>query len=180
MLKDLTPAQQAAIYLHVVGNFNDWIELFQIAEGKERYYNLTDKSKRQTVSKFKRSDHINEGIQELRYILGIKEKEIREDERQRMIEAEATEGDEKSGLNDSINFLDPEQFLQFANKQANSIKDEKERRAYLEMIAKLMNYKDKEGEETEQVKAYLPLQCYSCVLKKRCEACQYEVCPIEV
>lgn len=103
MLKDLTPAQQAAIYLHVVGGFNDWPELFQIAEGAERYNKLTDKSKRQTVSKFKRSDAINEGIQELKYILSLKEKKIREDER-RILETETRKTEEGEPINEKNKF----------------------------------------------------------------------------
>lgn len=179
MLKNLTPAQQAAIYLHVVGGFKDWAELFQIAEGKERYNNLTDKSKRQTVSKFKRSDPINEGIQELRHILSLKEKEIREDER-RQAESETNKGSNLSDLNENINFLNLDEFLQYANQQANNISDEKEKRAWVEMIGKYMNFKESEEGETEQIKAYLPIQCYSCELKKRCEACKFDVCPVEI
>lgn len=179
MLKDLTPAQQAAIYLHVVGGFNDWAELFQIAEGKDRYNNLTDKSKRQTVSKFKLSDAINEGIQELRYILSLKEKQIREDER-KSLDTEARTAKEYDPINEKTNFLNLDEFLQYANQQANKIADEKEKRAWVEMIGKYMNFKESEEGETEQIKAYLPIQCYSCELRKRCEACKYESCPVEV
>lgn len=179
MLKDLTPAQQAAIYLHVVGGFNDWPELFQIAEGKERYNKLTDKSKRQTVSKFKLSDAINEGIQELRYILSLKEKQIREDER-KIVETERTKGAKDQNFNGSTNFLNREEFLQFLNERANEVKDDKQLTDTLKMISDNLRYKDSDKEgENEQIRAYLPLQCYSCELKRRCEACKFEVCPIE-
>lgn len=179
MLKDLTPAQQAAIYLHVVGGFNDWPELFQIAEGKERYNKLTDKSKRQTVSKFKLSDAINEGIQELRYILSLKEKKIREDER-KILETERTKGAKDQNFNGSTNFLNRDEFLQFLNERANEVKDDKQLTDTLKMISDNLRYKDSDKEgENEQIKAYLPLQCYSCELKKRCEACRFEVCPVE-
>lgn len=179
MLKDLTPAQQAAIYLHVVGGFNDWPELFQIAEGKERYNKLTDKSKRQTVSKFKLSDAINEGIQELRYILSLKEKQLREDEK-KILETESRTTEEGDPINEKTNFLNLDEFLQYANQQANKITDEKEKRAWVEMIGKYMNFKESEEGETEQIKAYLPLQCYSCELYKRCKACKFDVCPVEI
>ena len=178
MLKDLTPAQQAAIYLHVVGGFNDWSELFQIAEGAERYNKLTDKSKRQTVSKFKLSDAINEGIQDLRYILNLKEKQIREDER-KILETEARTTEEGNPINEKTNFLNLDEFLQYANQQANKIADEKEKRAWVEMSGKYMNFKESEEGETEQIKAYLPIQCYSCDLRKRCEACKFDICPVE-
>ena len=56
MIKDLTKPQQAAIYFHVVGGCNEWADLFQIAEGKERYNNLKDSAKGQTVSRWKNTN----------------------------------------------------------------------------------------------------------------------------
>ena len=177
MLKDLTPATQAAIYYHVVGGCNDFHVLFKIAEGEKRYNELKGNGKAVTVSKWKLSNVISDAIQELKYKIEIEDRkkidlylQERETEgRQREPEQTNLEG---------INFLDPDQFLQFANQQANTITDEKERRAYLEMIAKLMNYKDKDSEEQEQIKAYLPVNCENCELYKRCKACNLDRCPI--
>lgn len=174
MLKDLTPAQQAAIYLHVVGGFNDWAELFQIAEGKERYNKLTDKSKRQTVSLFRRSEKILEGIQDLKYKLGLKEKAIREDERNRAGETEPT----KSAAEvEATNFLNLDEFLQYANQQANNVTDEKERRAWVELIGKYMSFKDRsEAEEVEIKRFYTPLECEKCEIYNKCRLCNLAEC----
>ena len=177
MLKDLTPAQQAAIYLHVVGGFKDWPELFQIAEGKDRYNKLTDKSKRQTVSKFKRSDAINEGIQELRYILSLKEKQIREDER-RVLETEKRKTEEGDQINEKTNFLDRDAFLQFLNDRANEIQDDKTRNDILKMLSDNLRYKDTERDENNEIQRfYTPVTCESCEIYKRCKDCKVSECP---
>jgi len=176
MLKDLTPAQQAAIYLHVVGGFNDWTELFQIAEGKERYNKLTDKSKRQTVSKFKLSDAINEGIQELRYILTLKEKQIREDER-RILETEARTIEEGEPINEKTNFLDRDEFLQFLNSRANAITDDKLRNDILKMLSDNLRYKDTERDENNEIQRfYTPVNCESCEIYNKCKSCKATEC----
>lgn len=177
MLKDLTPAQQAAIYLHVVGGFNDWPELFQIAEGIERYNKLTDKSKRQTVSKFKLSDAINEGIQELRYILSLKEKQIREDER-KILETETRKTEEGEPINEKTNFLDRDEFLQFLNDRANQITDDKLRNDILKMLSDNLRYKDTERDENNEIQRfYTPITCENCSIYQRCKGCKLSDCP---
>ena len=177
MLKDLTPAQQAAIYLHVVGEFNDWPELFQIAEGAERYNKLTDKSKRQTVSKFKLSDVINEGIQELRYILTLKEKKIREDER-RIYETETRKTEEGEPINEKTNFLDRDEFLQFLNDRANQITDDKLRNDILKMLSDNLRYKDTERDENNEIQRfYTPVTCENCSIYQKCKDCKLSNCP---
>ena len=176
MLKDLTPAQQAAIYLHVVGGFNDWPELFQIAEGAERYNKLTDKSKRQTVSKFKLSDAINEGIQELRYILSLKEKQIREDERRVMI-TESRTTEEGEPINDRTNFLDRDEFLQFLNTKANQTTDDKLRNEILKMLSDNLRYKDTERDENSEIQRfYTPVNCENCAIYNKCKNCKVIDC----
>jgi hypothetical protein len=178
MKKELTTREQAAIVLHVVEDFNDWHELFKIAEGDERYNKMNYNSQKTTVAKWKNSDRIQNAIRDYKYKVRIQE----EEKKKKYIEdwqREATEGTKPGTTSQDINFLNPEEFLQFANLQANNLKDEKDRRAYLEMIAKLMNYKDSEG-ETEQIKAYLPIICQDCDLYKRCEACTLSVCPVKL
>lgn len=177
MLKDLTPAQQAAIYLHVVGGFNDWPELFQIAEGKERYNKLTDKSKRQTVSKFKLSDAINEGIQDLRYILSLKEKKIREDER-KALETETRKNEKGETINDKTNFLDRDEFLKYLNDRANEIQDDKTRNDILKMLSDNLRYKDTERDENNEIQRfYTPVNCENCEIYNRCKSCKVSECP---
>lgn len=177
MYNDLTPRQQAAVLYHVVGGCDDWTELFLIAEGEKRYNSLTDKSKRQTVSNFKRSDKIMQGVADLKYRI----ERQKEEERKKIIQDWRTEEENKENghtLKEGINFLDPEQFLQHANEQANRIKDDKERRSWLEMIAKLMNYKEANDNETTEIKRfYIMKTCENCEIYQRCKGCEFSKCP---
>lgn len=177
MYNDLNERQKAAVLYHVVGGCNDWAELFIIAEGETRYNSLTDKSKRQTVSNFKRSDKITQAVADLKYRI----ERQKEEERKKIIQEWETESQNKqglSGLNEDINFLDPEQFLQHANEQANRIKDDKERRSWLEMIAKLMNYKEANDSETTEIKRfYIMKTCENCEIYQNCKGCEFSKCP---
>ena len=177
MYNDLNERQKAAVLYHVVGGCNDWAELFIIAEGETRYNSLTDKSKRQTVSNFKRSDKITQAVADLKYRI----ERQKEEERKKIIqdwESESLNKQSCSGLNEDINFLDPEQFLQHANEQANRIKDDKERRSWLEMIAKLMNYKEANDQETTEIKRfYIMKTCENCEIYQRCKGCEFSKCP---
>lgn len=177
MYNDLNERQKAAVLYHVVGGCNDWAELFIIAEGETRYNSLTDKSKRQTVSNFKRSDKITQAVADLKYRIDRQ----KEEERKKIIqewESESQNMQGLSGLNEDINFLDPEQFLQHANEQANRIKDDKERRSWLEMIAKLMNYKEQNDSETTEIKRfYIMKTCENCEIYQRCKGCEFSKCP---
>ena len=176
MLKDLTPTLQAAIYYHVYSGCNDWKILYQIAEGEDRYNKLTDSSTRETVSRFQRSDKIQQGIQELIYIKGIQEKENTERIKRELI-TEAHNSQDPENINNFVNFLNPDEFLKFASQKANEIQDEKDRREYLKMIANLMNYKDSDREETEIQRFYTPVNCLDCEIYKRCGRCSLS-CPV--
>ena len=71
---------------------------------------------------------------------------------------------------EGINFLNLDEFLKYANNQANNIQDEKEKRAWVEMIGKYMNFKESDEQE-QQIKAYLPVVCSDCEIYKRCSDC---------
>lgn len=174
----ITDRERAAIALHVFTGEKNRVSLFTIADEKQRTKPLTAESLRVTANNWFVSHRIQTAINEMqdlktatdnetikRYLL---ENQTEETEPQKKVEP--------INPTEDVNFLDPESFLAFANQKANEITDEKERRAYLEMIAKLMNYKDKEEGETEVLRAYLPLQCYSCELKRRCESCKFANC----
>lgn len=163
---------QAAIYLHVYGNCNDWKQLYIIAVGFERFNKLSDNSKIQYVSKWKNSELVLFCIDELK-----KRKYL--DEQNQIKKAIQDSETETTKSKDITNFLSLDEFLQYANEQANSITDEKERRAWVEMIGKYMNFKGSDEGETEQIKAYLPVQCYNCAIYNRCKSCEFEACPVE-
>lgn len=182
-MKQLTPEEQAAILLHVYGKCEDRHILFKIANGLERYNKLSDSSKKQTVYRWFNTQPIQEGIQAEKFNILRREEEIKERIKEEFTtsgEAAATTRGPKTSPAEAVNFLDPDEFLKFANLKANEIQDEKERRSYLEMIAKLMNYKDKDEEQQEQIKAYLPMICEKCELYKRCSNCSLSSCPVSL
>ena len=181
-MENITNRERAAICLHVYGNENNRMTLYQIADDKKRDKPLKPDSLRTTANVWFNSHRIQTAV---KYYQERKKDFETEVIKKYLLENQPGESEEPNKPNepapgDAVNFLDPEAFLAFANQKANEIIDEKERRAYLEMIAKLMNYKDKEEGETEVLRAYLPLQCYSCELKKRCERCNFNKCPIEL
>ena len=163
---------QAAIYLHVYGNCNDWKQLYIISVGLERFNKLSDNSQIQKVSKWKNSDLVLSCIDELKKRKYLEQKEIEN----KTLEDSGTE---TTKTKDITNFLSLDEFLKYANEQANNIKDEKEQRAWVEMIGKYMNFRGSDEGETEQIKSYLPIQCYNCAIYQRCKGCKFESCPVE-
>lgn len=183
--KTLTETERASLIYKVVTGSEDWKLLYQLANGIQKYNSLTDKTKAKAVSTWKNSIRIVEGLKTIEYEYRRKEEEKRQqitEEIKNKIQGggtEPTKGTTKDEITEKTNFLNLDEFLQYANQQANKIADEKEKRAWVEMIGKYMNFKESEEGETEQIKAYLPIQCYSCDLRKRCEACKFDICPVE-
>ncbi len=177
MIKDLTKAQQAAIYFHVVAGCNEWAELFQIAEGKERYNKLKDSAKGQTVSRWKNSDPIQQGIADLKYRLKIQEEEKERNLIERL-KSEANQEGKENSINDKTNFLDRDEFLAFLNTRANEITDDKLRNDILKMLSDNLRYKDTERDENNEIQRfYTPVTCQECAVYQKCKGCNLPSCP---
>lgn len=178
-MENLTEQQKAAILYHVFAGCKDKDILFRIAEGDERYNRLKDSSKRQTVYLWYNSEKIQNGIKEITYQIERQKKEIEEKIKQNLLscKTEAGEGQQKKLNKESVNFLNPDEFLKFANDQANEIQDEKERREYLKMIANLMNYKEGDQEQTDIQRFYTPVICSDCSIYQKCRSCKTDTCP---
>lgn len=161
--KQLDPASQAALLYAVVFDVKDQYTLFKIAKGQQRFDNLKEKSKIVSVNKWYKSPVILAAFADLKYILEDRLNKENEKYYNSRRETETGEGVEHKTAKEDINFLNLDEFLQFANRQANDLRDEKDKRAYLDMIAKLMNFKESE-EETDQIRAYIPQTCDRCPL----------------
>ena len=175
----ITVNERAAIVYHVAEDCNNRRELFIIAFGEDRLKPLKPNSQPVIINNWFRSHKIQQAINEYREIWKAKQAEIVKNWTSESV-TEATQGQKDETAKNGVNFLNPDEFLQFANLQANEITDEKERREYLKMIASLMNYKDSDDSEQEQIKAYLPVNCQVCDLYKRCSRCNFDVCPVEM
>jgi hypothetical protein len=163
--RQLEPEEQAALLYAVVFDIQDKNILFKIANGEKRFDKLLDSSKKITIPKWFRSDKIQMALADLRYILEAKKNEANEEYYKSRAETETKKNETGRNEKTPVNFLNLDEFLQYANEQANKISDEKERRAWVEMIGKYMNFKEND-EETEQIRAYLPLSCEGCALYK--------------
>lgn len=182
-MEDITKAEKAALYFYIFERCTDWKEIYRIAIGEDRYKALSDGSKKTNTTRWKTSHRIQKALEELERNLKARDEEIRNKAREEDKNSEETapsKPETKTTQAEAVNFLDPDEFLKFANLKANEIQDEKERRSYLEMIAKLMNYKDKDEEQQEQIKAYLPMICEKCELYKRCSSCSLSSCPVSL
>lgn len=181
-MEDITKSEKAALYFQILERCNDWKEVYKIAIGEDRYNALTDKTKITNTSRWKASHKIQKAKEEIEMIFKAQRQEIEERTKESKPdgETEPTNRTTKNEIIEKTNFLNLDEFLKYANQQANKITDEKEKRAWVEMIGKYMNFKESEEGETEQIRAYLPLQCYSCELRKRCEACKFDVCSVEI
>lgn len=179
-MENLTQSEKAALYFQILERCNDWKVIYRIAIGPDRFDKLAEASQKATASKWKTSERIQQAHQEIRRNLQAAKEDA---ERKAVlkfkgVETEATDAESYFKNKDEINFLDPEEFLKHANQVANSCKDEKERRNWLEMIAKYMGYKDQsEGENTEIKRYYIMKTCETCDIYAKCRACPVEVCP---
>lgn len=178
MAREISLQERAAIYYHITAHCDDWYQLYRIAKGDEALNKLnSDEVRAATVSRWKKSEAIQNALKEIRCILDMEHREIAEqaveDYKNQPDDAELSE----------VDFLDRDEFLQYLNRQANRIHDEKIKNDYLKMISDNLRFKDAEKvseNEDEKIKAYLPIQCGECECYKRCAACTFDICPVEV
>ena len=179
---NLTPAEKAALYLHVLEDVNDWKELYKIAVGEYKFNLLADNTKNKYVTTWKNSPRIKKGVDEIKIYFHAKTQEIKQNAilEAQQVETKPTQGEQPkpaAPAQNAVNFLNPDEFLQFANCQANEIQDEKERREYLKMIANLMNYKESDSAEIEIQRFYTPILCETCEIYNKCKGCALLECP---
>jgi hypothetical protein len=179
-MENFNEFEKAAICLHIFGGCEDKKTLFKIACGEQRYNKLSPNSLKSVVSTWYKSHKVQQLISYYQHIKKTEQDKAIE-EFKKLHEAsgdtEAPKKESPKAHDGQVDFLNLEEFLKYANQQANDIADEKERRAWVEMIGKYMNFKDNEDGEQEQIKAYIPINCESCELYKRCKGCKLSECP---
>ena len=75
---NLTPAEKAALYLHVLEDVNDWKELYKIAVGEYKFNLLADNTKNKYVTTWKNSPRIKKGVDEIKIYFHAKIQEIKQ------------------------------------------------------------------------------------------------------
>ena len=179
-MQSLTPSEKAALYFQILERVKDWKVIYKIAVGPDRYEKMNTSSQNTCSSKWKLSDRIQKAHKDLTRNLEALQKEIEQNavEKFKTGKKESETNESFTQLDENINFLDPEEFLKHANQQANRIKDDKERRSWLEMIAKLMNYKEQsDAESTETKRFYIMKTCENCEIYQHCKGCEFTKCP---
>lgn len=183
-MKKLTANEKAAIYYALITGDHDRKTLLTIGRGPEACNKLTDKSISVISSNWWRSAEMVKKREQIeRDLNALKEKieqsavdeYLKKENAGRSIRQEIDQEKHPKGF---INFLNPDEFLKHANEVANSITEEKEKRSWLEMIAKLMNYKEKDDQEaTETKKFYIMKTCETCEIYEHCKSCKINPCP---
>ena len=177
MAREITLQERAAIYYHITAHCEDWYQLYRIAKGDEALSKLnSDDVRSATVSRWKTSEAIRKAVKEIGCIVEMERKEIEAN----AIEEYKRQPEDGPAL-PATNFLNLDEFLEYANGMANKIKDEKEQRAWVEMIGKYMNFKESEEAATDNERRhfYTPLECDKCVIYQKCKDCKFDVCPVE-
>ena len=165
MAKELTQAEKAAIYYHLVGKCDDWSQLYNIAKGEGTLEKMEKSSRPSMVSRWKNADHIQTAIKEISFLLQREREEFAE----RAVQAYK---DNQENPTNGTTLAEV--------KQANRIQDEKTRNETLKMISDNLRYKDmdKEKDEDEEVRRfYTPMVCHECPLYLRCQKCPLDECP---
>lgn len=176
-MENLTDLERAAIINHVFGGCKDRKLLFQIAEGENRVKRLNESSLKTTYNNWFKSYKIQSGI---RYFESLKKEQETEIINKYLsgLETEPIKPAEPTKIDDSVNFLDRDEFLQFLNDRANQIQDDKLRNDILKMLSDNLRYKDTERDENNEIQRfYTPVTCENCPIYNKCKDCNIPKCP---
>ena len=164
---NFTVTERAAMIYKVVTGSDNWHDLFKIANGEQRYNNLSEKTRAQSVHNWKRKSEIKD-LLELTHLEILKKQQVFENEIREKIRQEERERAKENGefpTMEQINYLDRDQFLKALNNRANNTTDEKMLNDILKMLSDNMRYKEAEQTEKKEIhRFYTPLQCNECPL----------------
>lgn len=165
---DLTLTEKALIKFMLTEIGVSWKDIFlQLHPEQEQSSALSAK-----VSKFKLKAAVQRYYDEVKFKLRKYEEDLKDQERQRISSEKANEEkkNKKSGgdVFGNFDFTNRDEFLNYLNKAANNIKDERDKREYLKMISDNLRFKEPDKHEnTEIQRFYTPLQCKDCILYQR-------------
>lgn len=164
MAKELTELEKAVLaYGYLDGLKGSALDLYLLCH--KLTGNASDKTIYEKASRWKNSGQAKE------FLAGLKKRDeirIANQVEARISSMEkGTYKPEEAELG-NINFRNVDEFLSFANTQANLVKDEKDRREYLKIISDLMRFKEGSQDKDGDIQRfYVPVRCHECPLYKR-------------
>ena len=169
--KELTEREKAIIFWAVYSGCHDWKKIYQLSRpGDPDKYNINAVSIPATVSRWKHSKRVSDYYNKIRteYDNAQTAQAVRTARQTTTEDGERDDGngngktETKKGKAAQIDFTDKAALLEYLNKKANDITDEKQRTDYIKMIADLVKIKDNNDGKNEINRFYMPLRCQDC------------------
>lgn len=169
--KELTEREKAIIFWAVYSGCRDWKKIYLLSRpGDPEKYDLKAISIPATVSRWKHSKRIADYYNEIRTnyenaqtaqaVRTARQKQTEQSDEDGGNETETTST--KKSKPTQIDFTNKESLLEYLNKKANDITDEKQRTDYIKMIADLVKIKDNGDGKNDINRFYMPLRCQDC------------------
>lgn len=148
--KDITLQEKAAVCWAVFEGIREWVKVFRLAHGLPEGEEVASRR----VKEWKRSARITNYIATVRARSGI---------------YEGADVEKVNIVPDDgrVDFTDRDQFIDYLNRQINTLGDDGTKTKYLQMLSDLLRYKESRPEgENEIQRFYTPITCSECNLYK--------------
>jgi len=167
--RETTIREKAAVIYGLITGVRDLSTFYMIAKGDARKIYNPD-SLKSAGSKLYKSEAIQTYLTQAREIAARFVQE----------QTKGETGTEKGKAGEAftlqnVNFTNPAEFIEYLNKQANNLTEERDKREYLKMLSDLLRFKEGNSAQNNEVQRfYTPLSCQNCALYKQAAKDQSE------